>query len=140
MFATFSSTSGKDPVVWWFSRIYLYSFISLFIYVILSLFIAIIMDAYETIKNYYEVGFPLNEVMKFVDECTEEPSSGVFQDEDDHTIHDIINSICCCGYEATPRLQSMSLSSPSVALDSDTREGCIHPTLTLGKVASTSVV
>lgn len=50
MFATFSSTSGKDPVVWWFSRIYLYSFISLFIYVILSLFIAIIMDAYETIK------------------------------------------------------------------------------------------
>lgn len=103
MFATFSSTSGKDPVVWWFSRIYLYSFISLFIYVILSLFIAIIMDAYETIKNYYEVGFPLNEVMKFVDECTEEPSSGVFQDEDDHTIHDIINSICCCGYEATPR-------------------------------------
>ncbi|MPC54134.1 hypothetical protein E2C01_048041 [Portunus trituberculatus] len=26
--------------------------------------------------------------MKFVEECTEEPSSGVFQDEDDHTIHD----------------------------------------------------
>ncbi|XP_045104763.1 mucolipin-3-like isoform X4 [Portunus trituberculatus] len=100
MFATFSSTSGKDPVVWWFSRIYLYSFISLFIYVILSLFIAIIMDAYETIKNYYENGFPLNELMKFVEECTEEPSSGVFQDEDDHTIHDVINSICCCGYEA----------------------------------------
>ncbi|XP_063866411.1 mucolipin-3-like isoform X4 [Scylla paramamosain] len=99
MFATFSSTSGKDPMVWWFSRIYLYSFISLFIYVILSLFIAIIMDAYETIKNYYENGFPLNELMKFVEECTEEPSSGVFQDEDDHTIHDVINSICCCGYE-----------------------------------------
>ncbi|CAL4126147.1 unnamed protein product, partial [Meganyctiphanes norvegica] len=53
MFATFSSTSGKDPVVWWFSRIYLYTFISLFIYVILSLFIAIIMDAYETIKNSF---------------------------------------------------------------------------------------
>ncbi|XP_050716232.1 mucolipin-3-like isoform X3 [Eriocheir sinensis] len=100
MFATFSSTSGKDPVVWWFSRVYLYSFISLFIYVILSLFIAIIMDAYETIKHYYDVGFPLNDLMKFVQECTEEPSSGVFQDEGEHTIHDVINSICCCGYES----------------------------------------
>lgn len=50
MFATFSSTSAKDPLIWWFSRIYLYSFISLFIYVILSLFLAIIMDAYDTIK------------------------------------------------------------------------------------------
>ncbi|XP_071536411.1 mucolipin-3-like isoform X3 [Panulirus ornatus] len=96
MFATFSSTSGKDPLVWWFSRIYLYSFISLFIYVILSLFIAIIMDAYETIKNCYIDGFPLSDLMKFVDECTEEPTSGVFHDEGDRTIHDIINSLCCC--------------------------------------------
>ncbi|XP_069983303.1 mucolipin-3 isoform X5 [Penaeus vannamei] len=99
MFATFSSTSGKDPVVWWFSRIYLYSFISLFIYVILSLFIAIIMDAYETIKKYYDDGFPESDLMVFVNECTEEPSSGVFHDDGDRTIHDVINSFCCCGHE-----------------------------------------
>ncbi|XP_047498614.1 mucolipin-3-like isoform X4 [Penaeus chinensis] len=99
MFATFSSTSGKDPVVWWFSRIYLYSFISLFIYVILSLFIAIIMDAYETIKKYYDDGFPESDLMVFVNECTEEPTSGVFHDDGDRTIHDVINSICCCGHE-----------------------------------------
>ncbi|XP_069955324.1 mucolipin-3 isoform X3 [Cherax quadricarinatus] len=96
MFATFSSTSGKDPVVWWFSRIYLYTFISLFIYVILSLFIAIIMDAYETIKNYYDDGFPESDLMKFVNECTEEPTSGVFHDDGERTIHDIINSFFCC--------------------------------------------
>ncbi|KAK7078325.1 Mucolipin-2 [Halocaridina rubra] len=99
MFATFSSTSGKDPVVWWFSRIYLYSFISLFIYVILSLFIAIIMDAYETIKKYYRRGFPTSDLLIFINECTEEPSSGVFHDEGERTIHDVINSICCCGYD-----------------------------------------
>ena len=97
MFATFSSTAGNDPVVWWFSRLYLYSFISLFIYVILSLFIAIIMDAYETIKKYYEEGFPLSPLMHFVNQCQEEPSSGVFHDESDLTMHDIINTICCCG-------------------------------------------
>ncbi|KAK3869804.1 hypothetical protein Pcinc_024913 [Petrolisthes cinctipes] len=99
MFATFSSTSGKDPVVWWFSRIYLYTFISLFIYVILSLFIAIIMDAYETIKNYHIDGFPVDDLMKFVNECREGPTSGVFHDVGDRTIHDVINSICCCGQQ-----------------------------------------
>ncbi|KAK4303951.1 hypothetical protein Pmani_024076 [Petrolisthes manimaculis] len=99
MFATFSSTSGKDPVVWWFSRIYLYTFISLFIYVILSLFIAIIMDAYETIKNYNIDGFPVSDLMKFVNECREGPTSGVFHDAGDRTIHDVINSICCCGQQ-----------------------------------------
>lgn len=37
-------------MVWLFSRLYLYSFISLFIYMVLSLFIALITDTYETIK------------------------------------------------------------------------------------------
>lgn len=50
MFATFAGLSARSQLVWWFSRFYLYSFISLFIYVVLSLFIALIMDAYETIK------------------------------------------------------------------------------------------
>ncbi|KFD60672.1 hypothetical protein M514_05378 [Trichuris suis] len=50
MFATFSTTSDQNVAVSWFTRIYLYIFISLFTYVVLSLFIAIIMDAYDVIK------------------------------------------------------------------------------------------
>ena len=54
MFATFFSTDVKtNTVIWWFSRIYFYLFISLAIYVIVSLFIAIILDSYESIRDYY---------------------------------------------------------------------------------------
>lgn len=58
MFATFAGMSERSALVWWFSRLYLYSFISLFIYVVLSLFIALIMDTYETIKvNWKRIVF-----------------------------------------------------------------------------------
>ncbi|KAF4793095.1 hypothetical protein TURU_114851 [Turdus rufiventris] len=50
MFATFAEMQQKSYLVWLFSRIYLYSFISLFIYMVLSLFIALITDTYETVK------------------------------------------------------------------------------------------
>lgn len=50
MFATFAQMQQKSYLVWLFSRIYLYSFISLFIYMVLSLFIALITDTYETVK------------------------------------------------------------------------------------------
>lgn len=50
MFATFAKMQQKSYLVWLFSRIYLYSFISLFIYMVLSLFIALITDTYETVK------------------------------------------------------------------------------------------
>ena len=54
MFATFFSTDTKQHhIIWWFSRIYFYLFISLAIYVIVSLFIAIILDSYESIRDYY---------------------------------------------------------------------------------------
>ncbi|XP_051160159.1 mucolipin-3-like [Leptopilina boulardi] len=66
MFATFSMTSVKSPMLWWFSRIYLYTFTSLYIYVVLSLFISVIMDAYETIKLYYRDGFPKNDLQTFI--------------------------------------------------------------------------
>lgn len=73
MFATFEALDPKAPrSIWWFSRLYLYIFISLFIYIILSLAISIIMDAYDTIKNYYETGFPLSELQRFVAESPEE--------------------------------------------------------------------
>ena len=50
MFVTFSATVSNDNMIWYFSRIYLYIFISLFIYCVLSLFISVIMDTYETLK------------------------------------------------------------------------------------------
>lgn len=60
MFATFAEMQQKSYLVWLFSRIYLYSFISLFIYMVLSLFIALITDTYETVKvsigSYFLVG------------------------------------------------------------------------------------
>lgn len=50
MFATFAQLKDKNTLVFFFSRAYLYSFISLFIYMVLSLFIALITDSYETVK------------------------------------------------------------------------------------------
>lgn len=81
MFATFTIISVKSGLVWWISRIYMYSFISLFIYVVLSLFIAVIMDTYETIKMCYESGFPKSDLMEFVSECRDDIHSGIFRQE-----------------------------------------------------------
>ncbi|XP_044056944.1 mucolipin-3 isoform X6 [Siniperca chuatsi] len=50
MFPTFKNMTQKSSLVWIFSRVYLYTFVSLFIYMILSLFITIITDTYDTIK------------------------------------------------------------------------------------------
>lgn len=50
MFPTFKNMQQKNNLVWIFSRVYLYTFVSLFIYMILSLFITIITDTYDTIK------------------------------------------------------------------------------------------
>lgn len=65
MFETFALLRSDIAAVWWFSRIYLYLFVSLFIYVVLSLFIALIMDAYEVIKKYSEDGFPKTRLQAF---------------------------------------------------------------------------
>nr|XP_046919295.1 mucolipin-3-like [Dermatophagoides farinae] len=54
VFATFAYLEPAiSPFVWWFSRIYLYSYVLLFIYVVLTLFSSILMDSYDTIKGYY---------------------------------------------------------------------------------------
>ncbi|CAG0921903.1 unnamed protein product [Notodromas monacha] len=66
MFATFKSLATESPLLWWYTRIYLYSFITLFIYAILSLFTAIILDTYETIKEYDKNGFPQSALEKFI--------------------------------------------------------------------------
>ncbi|XP_054154406.1 mucolipin-3-like [Oppia nitens] len=75
LFATFAITNTNSTMIWWFSRLYLYSFIILFIYVVLSLFIAIIMDSYETIKDYYQNGFPMTDMQKFIAECEDSMAS-----------------------------------------------------------------
>uniref|UniRef100_A0A3Q3XHJ3 Uncharacterized protein n=1 Tax=Mola mola TaxID=94237 RepID=A0A3Q3XHJ3_MOLML len=71
MFATFAQLKDKNTLVWFFSRIYLYSFISMFIYMVLSLFIALINDSYETVKKYQKVGLPLTDLQKFLREQPE---------------------------------------------------------------------
>nr|XP_012232652.1 PREDICTED: mucolipin-3-like isoform X2 [Linepithema humile] len=97
MFATFSITSSKSVVLWWYSRIYLYSFISLYIYVVLSLFISVIMDAYDTIKIYYREGFPKNDLQTFIAPCTDEATSGIFRDESERSdLTELFDRFCCC--------------------------------------------
>ncbi|KAJ7400977.1 mucolipin-3 isoform X1 [Pitangus sulphuratus] len=76
MFATFAKMQQKSYLVWLFSRIYLYSFISLFIYMVLSLFIALITDTYETVKHYQQDGFPETELQRFISQCKDLPNSG----------------------------------------------------------------
>ncbi|XP_015784554.1 mucolipin-3 [Tetranychus urticae] len=79
MYATFATLSTRDPVIWWFSRIYLYSFISLFIYVVLSLFISIIMDAWDIIKNYNPDD--MTEMHRFIAECNDDVCDEILQEE-----------------------------------------------------------
>ncbi|XP_064120472.1 mucolipin-3-like isoform X2 [Macrobrachium nipponense] len=95
MFASFFSTDAHDPLIWFFSRAYLYSFISLFMWVVLSIFLAVIMDAYESVKRCYEEGFPRTGLMKFVNECSERAVTRVTNDRE-RTAHDTINALCCC--------------------------------------------
>ncbi|XP_075689054.1 mucolipin-3 isoform X1 [Rhinoderma darwinii] len=92
MFSTFSIMQQKSYLVWLFSRVYLYSFISLFIYMVLSLFIALITDTYDTIKNYQKDGFPQSELHAFVSECKDLPTSGRYREVEDMST----SLLCCC--------------------------------------------
>ncbi|KOB68403.1 Mucolipin-3 [Operophtera brumata] len=99
MFATFSIMSKKSPMLWWFSRVYLYSFISLYIYVVLSLFISVIMDAYDTIKQYYKDGFPKSDLQQFIGEASfEEVSSGLYRTRSSTSLNAMMNSLFCCNF------------------------------------------
>lgn len=99
MFATFSIMPKKSPMLWWFSRVYLYSFISLYIYVVLSLFISVIMDAYDTIKQYYKDGFPKSDLQQFIGEASvDEVSSGLYRTHSSTSLNAIMNSLFCCSF------------------------------------------
>ncbi|XP_038568576.1 mucolipin-3-like isoform X2 [Micropterus salmoides] len=79
MFTTFKNMAQKSSLVWIFSRVYLYSFVSLFIYMILSLFITIITDTYDTIKQQQQSGTPTSELQKFLSLCKDLPNSGLYR-------------------------------------------------------------
>lgn len=68
LFATFAIVNTENSLIWWFSRIYLYLFISLFIYVVISLFISVIMDSYETVKEVYTGKIPPSELQLFIND------------------------------------------------------------------------
>jgi hypothetical protein len=56
------------------------------------------MDAYDTIKKYYNEGFPQTDLRKFMGEMhPNDFSTGVFRDEqdDDDTIGESLKKMCC---------------------------------------------
>ncbi|MCI4383753.1 hypothetical protein PGIGA_G00030060 [Pangasianodon gigas] len=87
MFPTFAEFQQKNTVVWLFSRVYLYSFISLFIYMVLSLFIALITDAYESIKRYQKNGFPMTELQQFLSVKKEFPEGEDVENAEEGSTH-----------------------------------------------------
>ncbi|XP_076026331.1 mucolipin-3 [Genypterus blacodes] len=82
MYPTFKNMKQKSSLVWVFSRVYLYTFVSLFIYMVLSLFITIITDTYDTIKHLQQSGAPVSELHKFMSVCKDLPNSGVYRLEE----------------------------------------------------------
>ncbi|OQV13272.1 Mucolipin-3 [Hypsibius exemplaris] len=70
MFATFAILPWENSMIWYFSRVYLYTFICMFTYVVLSLMISLIMDAYGTVKDFYEQGGPSSRLTDFINEVS----------------------------------------------------------------------
>lgn len=79
LFATFAITNTNSDLIWWFSRIYLYVFISMFIYVVISLFISVIMDSYETVKDYYKNGGTSSRIQLFIADYPDDYCSSFYQ-------------------------------------------------------------
>lgn len=115
MYATFSIMTTKSDMLWWYSRIYLYSFISLHIYVILNLFITVINDAYETIKLYYKQGFAKTDLEEFMGKQTiEDVSSGLFRSISESSLSGL-KDLCCCKnlHKSYSSLANSNLSTPA---------------------------
>ncbi|XP_067943946.1 mucolipin-3-like isoform X1 [Watersipora subatra] len=92
MFVTFSVINQKAPLaIWYFSRFYLYSFISLFIYFVLNLFISVIIDTYDVVKKHYKNDMPQTVVEKFIASCEDAPDSPLY-------ISDVQHRRCCCRF------------------------------------------
>ncbi|XP_042320203.1 mucolipin-1-like [Sceloporus undulatus] len=96
MFVTFASMEQSNYLVWLFSQLYQYTFISLFIYMVLSLFIALITGSYETIKHQSEGETTVTQLHAYIAECKDSPKSGKFRRESTSSC----SIFCCC--ERTP--------------------------------------
>ncbi|XP_019122686.1 mucolipin-3 isoform X2 [Larimichthys crocea] len=96
MYATFLKLRDKSYMVWLFSRVYLYTFISLFIYMVLSLFIALITDTYETIKHHQQDKEPVSQLQAFIAECRDQPESGRYQTDEEPALC-CLSPRCCFG-------------------------------------------
>lgn len=97
IFTTFSATVTQNELVWYYARIYLYTFICLFSYAVLNLFIAVILEAYETIKEYYADGghiYPKSELFEFIAQCQDPIHSSIYRGEDDGC--NLLAACCCC--------------------------------------------
>ncbi|XP_006804056.1 mucolipin-3 isoform X1 [Neolamprologus brichardi] len=95
MFPTFKNMQQKNSLVWMFSRVYLYTFVSLFIYMILSLFITLITDTYDTIKQEQQSGSPTSELQRFLSECKDLPNSGAYRlDKNNSCFLNCFNNRC----------------------------------------------
>ncbi|XP_072543489.1 mucolipin-3 [Salminus brasiliensis] len=90
IYSTFSKLRERSWVVWLFSRIYVYSFISIFTYMVLSLFIAIITDTYDTIKQDSAV---MSELQMFMADSRSAPACRV---DDTEKKDDPVGCICHC--------------------------------------------
>ncbi|XP_046708591.1 mucolipin-3-like isoform X2 [Silurus meridionalis] len=72
IYASFTKLRGRNTLVWFFSRFYIYSFVFIFTYMVLSLFIAIITDTYELIKQ--QDGEVFSDLQKFMAEYRAAPA------------------------------------------------------------------
>ena len=59
----------------------------------LNLFTGVILDTYETIKEYYEHGFPKTCLFEFIDACHDPPTSALYKGEDRGC--GILSCLCC---------------------------------------------
>ncbi|CAG0895450.1 unnamed protein product [Cyprideis torosa] len=137
MFATFAALEGNSGLIRTYSKLYLYLFISLFIYVVLSLFIALILDTYETIKAYYNEGFPQSELDKFINEGEEvDFHENFIADEPCWNVLDLCSRLCAAFMltSSSPRYyspvapSSEGTSSHPLLFSSHPSEG--NPTIT----------
>ncbi|KAM8850355.1 mucolipin-3 [Spinachia spinachia] len=94
IYGTFQKMRHGGQMVWLFSRLYLYSFISLFSYMVFSLFIALITDTYETIKHHQQDRAPVSQLQAFVAGCRDLPQSGRYHTAEEPA--DCCLSSCCC--------------------------------------------
>ncbi|XP_046708592.1 mucolipin-1-like isoform X3 [Silurus meridionalis] len=74
IYASFTKLRGRNTLVWFFSRFYIYSFVFIFTYMVLSLFIAIITDTYELIKKQQQDGEVFSDLQKFMAEYRAAPA------------------------------------------------------------------